>query len=337
MFDLSDMYIEDVADAFDTLDDAEEATASTGDLGEEHVEAEDLFDEDTMPEEDEEEAAEESEEESEDDEEESEEEPEDEEGESEEAEEEEEEIVDFDEYEVTLPNGSIVKLNEAIKGYRDAETLQQERSELEEQRVAFEESMKGYERKLALAELEASRVIKDYDGFDWATLSREDPAAYVENREFLDNYKTRHAEILAEMESIEADRKETEEAAMREAARVANNILSQDIPGWNKEVYEGLMHYGVEKLGMDEEFVLNCTNPGIFKALYNSMQLEQGKQTVTAKIKKLSKASSPKKVVKAAPRQAKQEGGKKAAAIRKLESGQFDDQDLGDIFSMLED
>lgn len=330
--DLNDMYIEDAASAFGQLDDnASEEIVETNSMGAENVEADDLYDEDDdvdfdqvtddgEPDDSENKAVEEDE--------------------SEVAEEEEEgdaeEEVDFEEYEVTLPSGESVKLHEAIKGYRDAQALEAERAAFEETKQTFETSSRNVKRVLDLAKLEAERVIEDYEGFDWATLSREDPQAYVENREFLDKYKSRHREIQSEMERVEGERQEQKDASFREDARKANEVLSNSIPGWNKDLYVGLMTYGVKDLGMTEDFVVNCTDPGVFMAIHKAQTLDKGKQTVKAKIKKLS-SPTPQKVVKAQQKTTKVVDNKKANMQKKIATGQFDQNDLANAFDMLED
>lgn len=333
--DLNDMYIEDAAMAFDQLDDnASEEIVKGAEMGVENVEADDLYDEaddidfDQITDDGEPDESDESEEEAVDED--------DSEVEEEVEETDEEEEVDFEEYEVTLPSGESVKLHEAIKGYRDAQALEAERTAFEETKQTFETNSQNVQRVLDLAKLEAERVIEDYEGFDWATLSREDPQAYVENREFLDKYKSRHREIQGEMERVENERQAEKDASFREDARKANEVLTNSIPGWNKDLYVALMTYGVKELGMSEDFVVNCTDPGVFAAIHKAQTLDKGKQTVKAKIKKLS-APAPKKVVKAQQKTTKPVDNKKANMQKKIATGQFDQNDLANAFDMLED
>lgn len=329
--DLNEMYIEDSATVFDQLDDGvSEEVLETNTLGEEDVDADDLYDEDVdvdfdqitddgEPDDSEEEAVDEDDSEVE-----------------EEVEEDEEEEIDYEEYEVTLPSGESVKLHEALKGYRDAQALEAERTAFEETKQTFESNSQSVRRALDLAKLEAERVIEDYEGFDWATLSREDPQAYVENREFLDKYKSRHREIQGEMERVEGERQAEKDASFREDARKANEILSNTIPGWSKDLYVSLMTYGVKELGMSEDFVVNCTDPGVFAAIAKAQTLDKGKQTVKAKIKKLS-SPTPKKVVRAQQKTTKVVDNKKANMHKKISTGQFDQNDLANAFDMLDD
>lgn len=337
--DMNDMYIEDM-DVFSKLDDAEVPAevaaideANAGDdmdlFGEEGF-GFDQIDESEEPAENEE-AEEEIEEDAE---EESEEETYEEELEDTEVLDEDGEEVDFEEYDVSLPDGTTVKLNEAIAGYRSAQQLAEEREAFEEEKAQFQVTNSDIRNKLELAKLEAQKVIEDYEDFDWQALVKEDPQAYVENREFLDRYKSRMKEITKEMESIREAEAEQEREQFKASANKANETLAKSIPGWNKDLYISLMQYGVE-LGMTEEYVTNLTDAGVFMALYKAKTLDNGKQVVKAKIKKLG---GPKKVAKPTPKVSKSAANpKKTAIAKKLQNGNFDSQDLGDMFSMLED
>lgn len=324
--DLNDMYIEDADMSFEQLEDGfSDEQIEEASLGAEDVGAEDLVDdlEEYEDEEVEEEEVEEDEEEGE------------EVAEEEIIEEDDEEEVDFEEYDVTLPSGETIKLHEAIQGYRSAQELAAAKEAFEAEKQSYEQSNTAIKKMLDLAKLEADRVIEDYADFDWATLSREDPQAYVENREFLDKYKARRKEIAAEMDHIEQKLITEKQEAVRVKAAEANTILTRDIPGWNKEMYVDLMTYAVKELGMDEQMVTDSVDAGFFKAINMARQLAQGKQAVKAKIKRVN--SSPKKVVKPAAKVVKPVNTKKAVVNKKLETGQYDESDIGDMFSMLED
>jgi len=331
---LNDMYIDENNFSFDDLDSDMVVNHGTdAEMGVEKVDAEDLYEEDEISDlmDGEEDDSEESVEVEADEAEEAEE---DEEEYEEEYEEDEEEEVDFEQYDITLPDGNVIKLHEAVKGYKDAAALEAERMAFEAEKDSFAVSNSAVKRALNLAKLEAERVIEDYNDFDWGALSREDPQAYVENREFLDKYRARHKEIIAEMDHVESKLNEEISTATRAKAAKANEILTRDIPGWNKDLYVDLMTYAVKELGMDEDFVVGTVDAGFFKSLHKAQQLDQGKRTVKAKLKRIG---APKKVVKASAKSNKVVNAKQANLKRKMASGQVDDTDLADIFGMLED
>lgn len=253
-----------------------------------------------------------------------------------EAEDSDEEEVDFETYEVTLPDGTNVVLSDAIKGYKDAQTLAAEREEFENVRNEFAAQSESVTNYLELARLEADRVIEDYKDFDWAAYKKDDPVGYVENREFLDRYKARRTEIVEAMEEVKAEKERKEAAAFQEKAREAGVVLARDIPGWSNDMYQQLMMYAVEN-GANADDIANSVDPVMFKILHKAMQHDKGKQVVKAKVKKIG---GPKKVVKAGAKQTTTvdpKSASKKAILKKMNSGGLSDKDLSNTFAFLED
>lgn len=246
-------------------------------------------------------------------------------------EEDDEEEVDFDEYEIDLPNGEKVVLSDLVKGYKTAAEVEAEVTKLKTLESELETKTAGMDRFLKLAKLEAERVIEDYEDFDWVTLAKEDPQSYVENREFLDKYKARHKEIIEAQTALE-ERDAAEKTRIEtEKARSAAAELARDIPGWNENLYVSLMKYAVEK-GASEEMIKACTDPFVFKLLHKNMEHEKGVQKVKAKVKKVGGA--PKKVVKSAPaKPAVSKDAKREAMIKKAEQS----GDMTALFHLLVD
>jgi hypothetical protein len=159
----------------------------------------------------------------------------------------EEEEVEYDGYMVNLPDGSEVNLAEAVKGYREAAAIKELQDDFTSQKAQFMEEAGSMMEHMKLAKLEADRVIEDYDGFDWAALSAEDPKKYVDNREFLDKYKQRRQEIADAMNQLNTQEETRQEQAFTAQATKCVDTLKQDIPGWNDALYQGLMDYAVEQ------------------------------------------------------------------------------------------
>lgn len=256
-----------------------------------------------------------------------------EEAEEEEVEETDDDEVDYEGYEVTLPNGETVKLNEAISGYKNAEEIKAEKEAFETARAEFEEKSKDLSSFLSLAKLEAEKVVEDYKDFDWAAMSKDDPTAYVEHREFLDKYKARLKEIKSAATKLEDEKAHQESETLKEQARECVQVLQRDIPGWGKELYSNLMGFAVEN-GMPEEVISGTVDPSVFKLLHKAYQFDKGKAVAKAKITRMG---TPKKVVKAAPKATISKPSKKAAIEKKLSTGKFSDGDLSDAFNFLED
>lgn len=244
---------------------------------------------------------------------------------------EDEEEVDYEGYEVTLPNGEQIKLDEAVKGYKAAEALTAEREAFENEVETFRESAKGINKALDLAKLEADRVIEDYADFDWKTLAKEDPAVYVENKEFLERYVARRKELVEEIEERDRVAENERKASLQTKARECVAELQQAIPNWSENVYQELIDYAVEN-GADRDEMLMEVNPTTFKVLHKALQFEKGAKVVKAKVKKSIK--SPAKVIKktaAKPGNAKKPS-KKAVISARAQKGDWDS-----AFDFLED
>lgn len=246
--------------------------------------------------------------------------------------EEDEQEVDFDEYEIDLPSGEKVVLSDLVKGYKSASEIEQEVQKLESIKQEMEAKSAGMDRFLKLAKLEAERVIEDYQDFDWVTLAKEDPQAYVENREFLDKYKARHKEIIEAVSALEEKDEAEKQRLTNEKARSANAELARDIPGWGNKMYADLITFAIEK-GANEDEMRKCMDPFVFKMLHKNMEYEKGVQKVKAKVKKVGGA--PKKVVKTAPAKPAQTNTKpnKEALLKKAQAA----GDMSSWFNLLED
>lgn len=241
-----------------------------------------------------------------------------------------EEEVDFENYEIDLPSGETVVLSELVAGFKTATEIAAEKEKLENIKTEMETKTAGMDRFLKLAKLEAERVIEDYEDFDWVTLAKEDPQAYVENREFLDKYKARHKEITGAVADLESKAEAETARITQEKAREANAVLARDIPGWGEKMYKTLIEFAVEK-GANQDTILNSTDPFLFKLLHKTLEHEKGVQKVTAKVKKLG---SPKKVVKAAPaKPTVSKDAKREALIKKAE----ETGDMSLMFNLLVD
>jgi hypothetical protein len=240
------------------------------------------------------------------------------------------EEVEYDGYMVNLPDGTEVNLAEAVKGYREAGQIQAMQEAFNDQKASFLEEAGSMMDYMKLAKLEADRVIEDYEDFDWAELSAEDPKKYVDNREFLDKYKQRRQEIGKAMDDLNVKEETRKEEAFAAQATVCVDTLKQDIPGWNDAVYQDLMDYAVENGAVEGE-ITKCVDPSIFKLLHKARQFDKGKQVMKAKVKR--SVRSPKKVVKSTGKTITKPVSNKANIIKKFEAGEMG----GEVFANLED
>lgn len=201
--------------------------------------------------------------------------------------------VDFDTV-ITLPDGRDMTIEELSNGYLAGSELSERETHFQETLAQFEERVAGMKDILQLSELEADRVINDYQGFDWDKLAIEDPQAYVENKRFLERYQARKQELINAQQRLVEEAKAKEEEAFRAKSVECVQILKQAIPNWNDALYEQLMQYAIDN-GANEDEMLRENRPEFFKVLYKAYQFDTGKAKVMAKIKR---PGAPKKVVK---------------------------------------
>lgn len=195
---------------------------------------------------------------------------------------------------ITLPDGRELTIEELAGGYQEGTAITQREEQLQQHIASFEERVSGLKNVLDLAQLEADRVIQDYEGFDWEELAANDTNAYVENARFLDRYKQRKAELVAAQQRIQAEHDKKEQEVFVAKCTECVNILKRDIPNWDENLYQGLMQYAID-LGATEEEILKENRPSVFLALHKAYQFDKGKQQVMAKIKR---PGAPKRVVK---------------------------------------
>lgn len=229
--------------------------------------------------------------------------------------------VDFDTV-ITLPDGREMTIEELSNGYMNGSDINSKFEELENNARVFEEKVSGLKDVLSLAQLEADRVISDYEGFDWDKLAQEDPQGYVENRRFLDRYKDRKQQLVDAQQRLAREAEEKEQEAYRARSVECVQVLKKSIPNWDEPLYQNLLQYAID-LGSSEEEILKENRPSVFLALYKAYQFDKGAQRVVAKIKKVG---APKKVMKSGNKQSGT-GDKKAAAAKAYSEGRMSNSD----------
>lgn len=224
---------------------------------------------------------------------------------------------------ITLPDGRDMTIEELANGYLVGNELTQREEQLQQHIGAFEERVSGLKDVLNLAQLEADKVISDYEGFDWETLAAEDPQAYVENKRFLERYQARRNDLVAAQNRIQAEVEAKAQQEFQTKCAECVNILKREIPNWDEALYQNLMQYAVE-LGAVEDEILKENRPSVFLALHKAYQFDKGKQAVMAKIKK---PGAPKKVVKAGAKTQPSQTPDNAKAARAFSEGRMSTAD----------
>lgn len=229
--------------------------------------------------------------------------------------------VDFDTV-ITLPDGREMTVEELSSGYMNGSELSTKFQELEANAKAFEEKVLSLKTDFTLAQLEADRVIQDYEGFDWDKLAAEDPQGYVENRRFLDRYKERKQLLIDAQQRLAKEAEQKEQEAFHARSVECVQVLKKTIPNWGENLYQDLLQYAID-IGSSEEEILKENRPSVFIALYKAYQFDKGAQRVVAKIKKVG---APKKVMKSGNKQTGT-GDKKAAAAKAFSEGRLSHED----------
>ena len=210
--------------------------------------------------------------------------------------------VDFDTL-ITLPNGVEITIEDLHKGFKSNEDVIKLQEELEEEKATFTELKQSAEKRIALSKLEAERVLEEFRGFDWQKLARENPEEFANTKLFVEKYAERKNEIEAEYARIEQEKEAAKAAELKVSAKACLEKLTQDIPAWNQSLYSEILAHGVEELGIEKDFLLSCTDPGVIKALYGSLRMKKGADSVKAKVTK--KVKAPVKTAKSTKKEVK--------------------------------
>ncbi|MGL5013146.1 MAG: hypothetical protein ACRC6V_02490, partial [Bacteroidales bacterium] len=177
-----------------------------------------------------------------------------------------EEEVEFENYEITLPNGENVVLSDLVQGYKTAEEVRVMREEVEAVKSDFEEKSGNLVSMLELAKLEVDSVISEYEDTDWNTLASEDPHSYAQHRSYFDKHLARSKDLKAAMADM-AERKTAEEQAVhQEKVSAAIIRLQREIPGWGAQKFNTLVDYAVG-MGGDRDELMSTSDPLVFLAL----------------------------------------------------------------------
>lgn len=118
-----------------------------------------------------------------------------------------------------------------------------------------------------LAQLECEVFLKDAASIDMSSLSAEEfkdatlkkarleqKAAFIRDR--MEEMKPRHEQVAAEERTVKA--------------KTCLTTLNRDVPGFTIDMYNQALGHAVSVLGVDAEFIKNCTDAGVIKALISA-------------------------------------------------------------------
>ena len=179
---------------------------------------------------------------------------------------------------------------------------------------------KAEERYKPYADVDFLVASKTMDDADFAALRKEAQLASDDVRFLREEADNFYGEIRRQ-----------QEAAQKEAAREAVQVLQETIPEWSNEMYNDIRGYAIAQ-GLPEDQVNNYVDPIVIQILNKARLYDQGKRVATVK----KKAATKKKVLRSqkAPPTAK---SRKKASVEKAQQAMRNKRgaDLEDVASVL--
>ena len=172
--------------------------------------------------------------------------------------------------------------------------------------------------------------LKPYEGVDWLVEQQNmEPEEFKWHREQFTRLQGRYQKLVGNAQTFGETMTAKQKAATTERAQKALKVLSDPkdgIPGWNDQVYNDIMAYGISQ-GLDPNDVAQIADAPVIKLIHQAMMFSKGQKTVAAKVAKVN--DTPAKVRKGSGRETiAPEGGKSQRTLeRKLASGRASDDD----------
>jgi len=160
---------------------------------------------------------------------------------------------------------------------RKAQALAQQRSFLEQEMAIVTDSRKKYAAGLGLLTEEAERNLKQFEGVDWAYMASVNPEDYIKYRSQHDAARDRIAQLQKKSEDFFNSITEHDKVLVEKKAVDCVNKLKSVFSNWNKDAYYGLIEYGTS-IGMNQDELLNNTDPGVFIMLHKARQFDKTKE-----------------------------------------------------------
>ena len=157
-----------------------------------------------------------------------------------------------------------VTLEELSKSYIREADYTAKVGQLQAKAVSVMEMERKAIEGMELAKLECDIFLEDAKSIDFDSLGAEEyrdamkkkavlekKAAFIKQR--MDEMKPRHEAIAAEEKTIKA--------------KSCLTNLQRDVPGFSIDMYNSALGHAVSVLGVDADFIKNCTDAGVIKAL----------------------------------------------------------------------
>lgn len=173
---------------------------------------------------------------------------------------------------------------------RKAQALAQQRAYLDQEMAHVTDSRKKYAAGLGLLTHEAENNLKQFEGVDWAYMAQVNQEDYIKFKSQYDVAKEKLAHLQQKSEEFFNSVTEHDKVLVQKKAVDCVNVLKNVFSNWNKDAYYGLIEYGTS-IGMDQNALLNNTDPGVFIMLHKARQHDKGKQ-LTNKLKNQKQTGS---------------------------------------------
>lgn len=222
--------------------------------------------------------------------------------------------------------------NELKSGYMRQRDYQRKTAELARERESVRERIKAetepvlsrYEQQLQIYEKAVWQALApEVEKTDWNTLARENPAEWAAKMQSMNNVNSVLQAIKGEQEKIAQMRQQQYQQQLQESIQKAVEVLQNDIPGWNNEVYANILKAGTQ-YGFKQEELSNVTDPRVIKVLNDArkyQELQKAKPAVEKKVASVPKVMKP----GTTERGNQNADGKKQALSQLRKSGRQDD------------
>lgn len=143
---------------------------------------------------------------------------------------------------------------------------------------------------LELAKLECDLILEDSKDIDMSSLSAEDFKEMSLKKQRL---AAKSSGIKARLDELKPRHQEMANQERLNEARTTFTQLSREVPGFSVEMYNSALNHAVTVLGCNKDFITNCTDAGILKAIMSANDSYVSPE-------RLKKSTMPRKVARVA-------------------------------------
>ena len=207
---------------------------------------------------------------------------------------------------------------------RKTQEVSQYRQEMAQQQKALETERAKYATELGLITRQAQQELKKFENVDWRYMAQVNPADYVKYKEEFNQAQLTVQQLEAQAEGLFQSVYEKEQAEIQEKAQHCVTVLSEVFENWSDEAYYDLVEYGTS-MGMDQNFLLNATDPGVFVMLFKA-QSADSERNFKQKINQSNQGSRNKGITMSGTGKMVGGGNKQTQARQKFQkSGSIED------------